>query len=101
MDLSYRSTISIYKVSADTRSCSCLCREDVWVDGEELVFARGSLEGRTAEGWIRSWAEVQQLLWAVFESRWLAGGEGCAGLKADPGRNGNRGGLDMERVSEG
>lgn len=45
MDLSYRSTISIYKVSADTRDCSCLPRGDVGVGGEELLSAKGSLEG--------------------------------------------------------
>lgn len=43
MDLSYRSTISIYKVSATTKGCSCLPRGDVWVGGEELFSAEGSL----------------------------------------------------------
>lgn len=64
MDLSYRSTISIYKVSADARGCCCLHRGDVWVGGE-LFSAKGSLEGWTAEGWIRPRAELQQLLWAL------------------------------------
>lgn len=65
MDLSYRSTIAIYKVSADTKGCSCLPGENVWVGQEELFSATDSLEGWTAEDGICPWAELQQLLWAL------------------------------------
>lgn len=64
MDLSYRSTISIYKVSTGTEGSSCLPGGDVQLGGEELISAGGSL-GWTAEGWICPQAELQQLLWAL------------------------------------
>lgn len=65
MDLSYRSTIAIYKVSAGTKGCSCLPGGDVCVGREELFSAKDSLEGWTARDWICPWAELQHLLWAL------------------------------------
>lgn len=50
MDLSYRSTISIYKVSAGTEGCCCLPRGDAPLGGE--LFSEGGSLGWAAEGWI-------------------------------------------------
>lgn len=63
-EMSYRSTISIYKVSTGIECCSCLPGGDVQLGGEELIPA-GNSSGGTAEGWICPQAELQQLLWAL------------------------------------
>lgn len=45
MDLSYRSTISIYKVSVGIKGCSCLHMGDVWV-GNECFLPKALLGGQ-------------------------------------------------------